>query len=548
MTRTSDARSDVADESPERTAVSAVAAARARLVRPMPQDGWWGWLGPLFAGAVAAVLRLVDLGRPHKFVFDETYYAKDALSLLRFGDARAFVDGADDKVLEGDLDIFTDEPSFVVHPTIGKWLIAGGIRLLGMEPAGWRLATALAGVVTVVVVARVGRRLFRSTLLGTVAGLLLAVDGMAITMSRTAILDGILAMFVIAAFGCLLADRDWIRRRYADHLALAEDGEPTAGTSSQPVLTAGVVAWRPWRLAAGVLLGLACGTKWSGVYALAVFGILTVCWEYGARRAAGGRSPLWQTITRDAPVAFVTIVGSAFVVYLTSWSGWIAGTSGWSRQWGADNPASGGLAGLVPDWVRSLWHYHDEMLGFHSGLDAPHDYASQAWGWLMLARPVSFDYGSLEQGQAGCDVDRCSQAVLALGNPVLWWGGCLALLVCLWMWGARRDWRAGAILAGVVATWLPWFLFLDRTTFSFYAVAIAPFVVLAVAYTLGLILGPPDAQPGRRTLGATVAGGYVLAVVVIAAWFYPIHVDAVIPYEDWLRRMWFRTPGSWYWI
>ena len=547
MTRTSDAPVDVADESKQQRPDPGVAAVRARLVRPMPPDRWWGWLGPLFAGAVAAVLRLVDLGRPDKFVFDETYYAKDALSLLRFGDARAFIDGADDRVLEGDLDVFTDQPSFVVHPTIGKWLIAGGIRLLGMEPVGWRLATAVAGVVTVVVVARIGRRLFRSTLLGTTAGLLLAVDGMAITMSRTAILDGILAMFVIAAFGCVLADRDWIRRRYGYSLVAAEPGEPSPAAGSPPLLPVRVVAWRPWRLAAGVLLGLACGTKWSGVFALAVFGILTVCWEYGARRAAGGRSPLSTTILRDAPVAFVTMVGSAFAVYLASWAGWIAGHDGWSRQWAASRPASG-VAGMVPDWARSLWHYHAEMLGFHSGLDAPHDYASEAWGWLVLARPVSFDYASVEQGQAGCDVDRCSQAVLALGNPVLWWGGCVALLACLWMWGARRDWRAGAILAGIAATWLPWFLYLDRTTFSFYAIVIAPFVVLAVAYALGLILGPPGAPPGRRTVGAAVAGAYVLSVVVVAAWFYPIHVDAVIAYEDWLKRMWFRTPGAWYWI
>ena len=501
----------------------------------MPEDGRWGWLGPLFVGAVAAVLRLVDLGRPAKFVFDETYYAKDAFSLLRLGDARSFVEGADDKILDGDLDVFTDSPSFVVHPTVGKWLIAGGIRLLGMEPAGWRLATALCGVVTVVIVARAGRRLFRSTLLGTLAGLLLAVDGMSITMSRTAILDGILAMFVVAAFACLLVDRDRIRARYADLAESRPSGPPP------------LVGWRPWRLAAGVLLGLACGTKWSGLYAVAVFGLLTVCWEFGARRAARQPTPGWATMGRDAPVAFVTIVGSAFVTYVASWWGWIAGDNGWSRHWADDNGASG-LAGLVPDWVRSLWHYHWEMWNFHSKLTAPHDYASDAWGWLVLSRPVSFDYTGLERGQQGCEVAKCSQAVLALGTPLLWWGACLALLACLWMWAARRDWRAGAILAGVVATYVPWFLFLGRTAFAFYAVAVAPFLVLAVAYAIGLILGPADARPTRRTVGAAVAGAYVLAVIVVAAWFYPIHVDAVIPYEEWLRRMWFRGHGAWDWI
>jgi dolichyl-phosphate-mannose-protein mannosyltransferase len=500
----------------------------------MPHDRPWGWLGPLFAGAVAALLRFVDLGRPGKFVFDETYYAKDAFSLLRFGDARSFVEGADDKIIAGDLDVFTDQPSFVVHPTIGKWLIALGIRLVGMEPTGWRLATAAAGVVTVVIVARAGRRLFRSTLLGTTAGLLLAVDGMSITVSRTAILDGILAMFVVGAFACLLVDRDWARARSAEWAESGTDRSLLLG-------------WRPWRLAAGILLGLACGTKWSGLYALAVFGVLTVCWDYGTRRVAGQRSPLRHTVLRDGPLAFVTMVGSVLVVYLASWTGWIVGDNGWSRQWAALKPASG-LADLVPDWLRSLWHYHWEMWNFHSGLTTPHDYASDAWGWLLLARPVSFDYTGLERGQQGCAVEKCSQAVLALGTPLLWWGACAALAVCVWMWLTRRDWRAAAILAGVLATWAPWFLFVGRPTFAFYAAAVAPFLVLAVAYVLGLILGAPDAEPTRRMIGAAIAGGYVLAVVVVAAWFYPIHVDATIPFDAWLRRMWFRGPGTWNWV
>jgi dolichyl-phosphate-mannose-protein mannosyltransferase len=535
VTRTTDTSLEVAsDPSAESSPPVAESAVRARLVQPMPRDALWGWLGPLFVGAVAAVLRLVDLGRPGKFIFDETYYAKDAYSLLRFGDARSFVEGADEKIVEGDLDVFTDQPSFVVHPTVGKWLIALGIRLVGMEPVGWRLATAVAGIITVVIVARAGRRLFRSTLLGSTAGLLLAVDGLSITLSRTAILDGILAMFVVAAFACLLVDRDWARARYADW---AE-----SGATRSPLF-----AWRPWRLAAGILLGLACGTKWSGLYALAVFGALTICWEFGARRAVEQPSPLRATLLRDGPIAFATMVGSALVVYLASWTGWIVGDNGWSRQWAAEQPATG-LVNLVPDWVRSLWHYHWEMWHFHSGLTAPHDYASDAWGWLLLTRPVSFDYIGLERGQQDCTADKCSQAVLALGTPLLWWGACAALAVCLWMWLSRRDWRAGAILAGVLATWAPWLLFAGRTTFAFYAVTIAPFLVLAVAYILGLILGPADAAPARRMWGAAIAGTYVLIVIVVAAWFYPIHVDATISFQDWLNRMWFRGPGTWKWV
>lgn len=522
-----------ADEQLEITRPSPAAAIRARLVVPMPSDRFRGWAGTVIVGTIAALLRMVDLGRPARLIFDETYYAKDAFSLLRFGYARSFVDDADDRILDGNLDVFTDEPSFVVHPPIGKWLIALGIRLLGMEPTGWRLATAVAGVVTVVVVTRAGRRLFRSTLLGCAAGLLLAVDGLSIAMSRTALLDGVLAMFIIAAFACLLVDRDRVRSAYSDWAAtrIAADEEFGDGP---------VFGWRPWRLAAGVLLGLACATKWSGIYALAVFGVVTVLWEISARRAVGVRSPTLNSALRDAPIAFVTMVGSALVTYVVSWWGWIASDNAWGRQWAADNPA-GGLDGLLPDWLRSLAHYHQDMWEFHRNLTTDHPYESDAWSWLILGRPVSFDYQGLTHGEAGCQVAKCSQEVLALGTPVLWWAACIALLVCLWRWLVHRDWRPGAILAGIAATWVPWLPFNDRTTFAFYAVTIAPFLVLAVAYCLGLIIGPPEAAPNRRVLGAVIATVFVVLVLAVAAWFYPIHVDQVIPYEDWESRMWFHS-------
>ena len=48
--------------------------------------------------------------------------------------------------------------------------------------------------------------------------------------------------------------------------------------------------------------------------------------------------------------------------------------------------------------------------------------------------------------------------VLALGTPAIWWAACLALPVLLFLWAGRRDWRAGAILCGVAAGYLPWFL------------------------------------------------------------------------------------------
>lgn len=513
---------------------SAPAQRRARpprLLHPLPRDGHWGWTGPIGVAVLAGLLRFWDLGRPSRLVFDETYYAKDAFSLLRYGHARAFVDGADEKLLAEDLDIFSGDPSFVVHPEVGKWMIAAGEAVFGVDPLGWRVAVALAGTLTVLIVARIGRRLFGSTLLGCTAGLLLALDGLHLVASRTAILDGLQAFWTVAAFGCLLADRDWARARFTSwaRLRAARPGPPGRG----PLLV-----WRPWRVAAGACLGLAVGTKWSAVWVLAVLGLLSVVWDAGARRSVGVSWARSRSLLLDAPVAFLSVVGTAFVTYVASWGGWIASTDGWSRQWGAEHPASG-VEGLVPDWLRSLWHYHGEMYSFHTRLSDPHPYASDPWGWLLLSRPVSFDYVDHVRGKAGCEVDKCSQEVLAIGTPALWWGACAALLGCLWLWVGRRDWRAGALLLGAAATYLPWFLYLDRTVFSFYAVTTVPFLALAVALVLGAVVGPAYASPQRRAIGATVAGAYVLVVLANVAYLYPILVDRVIPYEAWQERMWF---------
>src|SRR3712207_7864868 len=49
------------------------------------------------------------------------------------------------------------------------------------------------------------------------------------------------------------------------------------------------LGWRPYRWLAGLLLGLAIGTKWNGLFFLIAFGVMTVLWDVGSRRVAGDR-------------------------------------------------------------------------------------------------------------------------------------------------------------------------------------------------------------------------------------------------------------------
>ena len=513
-----------------------LARVRERLAPPMPTDRLWGWLGPLAVTLVAGVLRFWDLGRPKAFIFDETYYAKDAWSLLHFGVEQDYLkaaekgdpDPANLKILAGDLDgLWTGDPSYVVHPPGGKWMIAIGEQIFGLTPFGWRFTVAVAGTLAVLLVARIGRRLFRSTLLGCVAGLLLTVEALAYVHSRTALLDPLLMFWALVAFGALVLDRDLTRQRLADRLTAARLSRfgPSLGL-------------RPWRFVAGVALGLACATKWSGIWFVAVFGMMTVLWDVGARRTAGVRRPYVGALVRDAAPAFGSLVVVAFAVYLATWTGWfVGGEDAYLRDWARDNPGPA----LVPDALWSLWHYHHEAWNFHTGLTTYHSYRSSPWGWLVLARPVSYFYEGPARGENGCTVDQCSQAITALGTPAIWWASLIALPVLVYLWAGRRDWRAGAILAGVTAGYLPWFLFQDRTVYSFYAVAFVPYLVLGIALCLGLVIGGPDASPQRRQWGAAAAGAYVLVTVANFAWLLPVLSAEVIPYVEWASRMWWKS-------
>ena len=498
------------------------------LWRPLPTSGWRGWAGPIGVAAVAGVLRFTNLGRPDAVVFDETYYAKDALALLRFGTEQKFLEGADDTILASDgnwrtLDVFAGGPSYVVHPPFGKWTIASGEWLFGMTPFGWRFAVALLGTLSVLLIARIVRRLTRSNLLGITAGLLLAIDGIHIVLSRTALLDMVLSFWVLAAFGFLLLDRDMVRKRWTDRVPPPSTWGPRLGV-------------RPYRWAAGVSLGLACGVKWSGLWFIAVFGLMTVIWDVGLRRRLGVLQPWGVTLLRSAPPAFIAIVGTAAVVYLLTWSGWILTDGGWGRQW-----AEGVSGSFLPEWLRSLWQYHVNAWKFHIGLDSDHSYQSNPLSWFLQTRPTSFYYQG-DQIAGLCGAEKCSAAVTALGNPIIWWAGTLAIIHQVWRWIAVRDWRAGAVLAGVVAAWAPWLLYLDRTIFTFYTVALVPFVVMALTLSLGTLLGPaPDGTPrsqDRRRWGAWAAGAVVLLAVIAAWWFYPVWTGQPIPYEQWTWRMW----------
>jgi dolichyl-phosphate-mannose--protein O-mannosyl transferase len=493
---------------------------------------------PLGITALAGAMRLVHLNLPQKLVFDETYYVKGAYSLLRFGYERQWPEGdeTNESFAAGDVDIMLDQPEYVVHPPGGKWMISLGMQLFGADNAwGWRFSSALFGTVSVLIMILVGRRLFRSQALGCVAGLLLAVDGQHIVHSRTGLLDPFLMFWALVAFWLILLDRDQMRGRLEDPLRQVREYS-SFGATLEPGRTWGPrLGMRWYLLGAGVALGLATSVKWSGLYFLAAFGILVVVWDMADRRAAGIHKWWAAGALLDGTKAFVLMVPVAALTYLSTWAGWFASDDAYNRHLAEAE----GYSGPLPDTLQSLLRYHQQALDFHTGLTSEHPYQENALSWLIQLRPTSFDWRS----EPTCGGSDCAQAITALGNPVVWWLGAVGLGVVLYsatFWADRRAW---AILAGYAGGYLPWFAFLGRTVFTFYTVAFVPFVVLALTYALGTVIGPPMASPTRHRVGILIAGCVVVAAVALAAFFWPIWTGESISRAYWDAHMWLRP--SW---
>jgi dolichyl-phosphate-mannose--protein O-mannosyl transferase len=530
---------------PGTAAADRIAALRAQLATPMPDDRLWGWIGPLLVTLFAGFLRFSRLSAPNAVIFDETYYAKDAWSILQHGVEWNWLSTppysaayANNQILAGHFtpQLFqacsgTGCGEYVVQPELGKLLIAAGEWLYGLTTTGWRFSSAVIGTLAILLMCRVVRRLTRSTVLGCTAGLLMSLDGLEFVLSRTGILDIFLMFFVLASFGALIVDRDISRTRLAEAVVLrpGDEAGPRLGI-------------RKWRVLAGVMLGLACACKQDAVWYIPAFAGLCTAWDLGARRTVRLRRPWRGALVRDGKWLPVTLLLIPLVTYVLTWMNWFVTNTGYDRDYAQQH----GINIPVISQLYSLYEYHKQMLQFGVGLNTPHPYESQPWDWFVMSRPVSFFWTSYTD-PAGLHPETNASVtgpyvreVLAIGNPAIWWLSLPAMAVCLIWWAMRRDWRAGAALLCIFAGWASWLPFVSRTKFYYYALDFEPFIIICIVLCLGLILGPATARLQRRATGAALAGGYVLAVLILFWYFYPVLTGQAIPHSEWLSRMWYQ--------
>ena len=461
------------------------------------------WVAMAVIALGAAVVRLAGLTTPAGFVFDEIFYARNA--------CRFVVDTAQcgiEDLVSG------------AHPPLGNWLIGIGIRLFGYDEFGWRIASAVAGTLGVVLLYLLVRRLLSgrfsqmaATVGASAAAALLATDFLDLVQSRVAMLDSFVTLFVIATVLCFQLDGN--RRR-------GPGGEDLDAPRWLRLISLG----RPWRLAAGVALGSAMAVKWSGGYVAIGLIILLVGWEVAASRTEGdpgGRLAAFARAFRHEAVPSVVLLGLVpLVVYVASYTGRVDGEL-LALPW---------REGSV--W-RGILEHQLAMLRFHTGLAGDHPYESAPWSWLLLKRPVAYSFAA----DAGS-----YREILAIGNPFTWWPGGVALAVVGVGWirsGRTLAQPEVVLLAAALSTYLPWLILSGSRSqvFIWYLLPTIPFLYAALGLWAALAW---SSLPGRIAVGLAA-----LAVAVSFVFFYPILTAAPLTPDAWRSRIWFADcsrPGA----
>jgi dolichyl-phosphate-mannose-protein mannosyltransferase len=479
---------------------------RGPAIHELPAWARRDWVAMAAVAVVAAMVRLAGLTTPAGFVFDEIFYARNA--------CRFVIDTAQcgiDDLVSG------------AHPPLGNWLIGIGIRLFGYDEFGWRIASAVAGTLSVILLYALVRRLLAgqvsapaATVGATAAAALLATDFLDLVQSRVAMLDSFVTMFVIAAVLCVVLDGS--RRR-------GPRGEDLGAPRWLRRLSLG----RPWRLAAGVVLGSATAVKWSGAYVAIGLVVLLVAWEvaaYASRsgedRHTGWRTALSEALRREVGPSLVLLGVMPLIVYLASYTGRVHG----------DLLALPWREGSA--W-REILEHQVAMLRFHVGLSGDHPYESAPWSWILLKRPVAYSWASAAGGY---------REVLAMGNPLAWWPGAVALVAVGLRWvrsGASPARPEAVLLAAALATYLPWLILSGSRSqvFIWYLLPTIPFLYGALGLWAALAW---SSMPGRVAVGVAA-----IVVAVSFAFFYPVLTAAPLAPDAWRARIWFTDcsrPGA----
>ena len=370
------------------------------------------------------------------------------------------------------------EPYENTHPPLGKDILALGVKLFGMTPYGWRFMAAVCGTAMVPVFYAAARGMFRKTRYAFVATLLLLFEGFHLVHSRMANVDVFGVTFTIVMYYAMY--------RY------------------------GETKWRGggfgrgigWLALSGFFFGCASAVKWNYLYggaglAILFFLALARHVRQARRSGEGGRA---RRAVMTLLAALVLFGAVPVAVYATSYIPFLKATQ-------------------TDDGFKDLWQYQKNMYDYHKGVKEKHPYSSKWYTWPFMIRPVWYYGGKdLAPGDA--------QSIAAIGNPLIWWVGLLAMLASWALGAARRDRIVLTIAVMYLSFYVPWIVAPRSITFLYHYFPMVPLLILSLVWMLRYF--------EERRYGPGLTWLTVLAAGVLLVWFYPVLTGMTIS-REWMN-------------
>ena len=365
-------------------------------------------------------------------------------------------------------------PYEITHPPLGKIIIGLGIRLFGMTPFGWRFSGTFFGVLMLPILYIFAKKLFGGRLVPTACAALMTSDFMHFVQTRIATIDTYAVFFILLMYLFMYL---FISEGRLRDLALC-----------------------------GISFGLGAASKWTCFYAGAGLAVIWVLWVIHEMRAGRRR---FRGFVKNALFCVMFFVLVPCLIYYLSYIPY--------------GIARGTTDLLSRDYLSIVLDIQRYMFNSHSQLVATHPYSSHWYQWLLDIRPILYYLDYLPDGR--------HLSFGAFVNPVLCWGGLIALFVLGFLAVRRRDRASAYILIGYLAQLLPWVL-VPRLTFAYHYFPCTVFLALA----LGRVF---DVMERNHPKGRLLILGFTGLSFAVFALFYPCL--AGLPVKPGILRSWLPT-------
>ncbi len=509
----------------------------------------WQYFPLIVLLLVSLGLHLATITRPNEPLFDEQHYVPDA---------RRIVNG------EGTLRM--------EHPPLAKLIVAGGIKIFGDNPWGWRMPAVILSIIALMAFYDICRRLGTSHRTAFLATLLLSTENLMFIHSGMAMLDIFEVVLTIFAFWLYLKGPRWwwaaavsvalaglckfsgiltiipiglhwliigFKPNMGNPVEIAQTHAPITEQSSFGV----TVTERAQTLHAEnvtIMVGEICASSSetqlpespqiirdeNAAISQATDGPIPDASQISIIQSAPTKkSSFWASYGRPitfilsmtlAPIAFFLFYGVFEMIIWTKWIPFVV--------WGYWDQ------GIVGDIKNALSLTNSIKFSYDGA------FPSRPWEWILSPTGSFYFYGWL------FNPDNYKNIMLpywytpsysGMINPSLWLSGLAVIPFVIWK-SFKKNNAAIFVVCWITGTWLVWiplFLATNRITYMFYYLPTIGAIALGTALVVSAFLNKAQAKAKgfrKRFLDLSMAS-FLLVHLLSFCILSPLHLWLSIP-------------------